>query len=175
MSVPWEYFPVRIVARLGQHSGSTTKPFENVTPLSISADCTPGIESSSHRWSSVRISTMFGWTVKSEELAAVPSGVLTVTGPVTEPRGTLAVICVSESTVKDAATPLNATADASVKFAPVITIGTPIVAWSGSKPLMTGDAACATDGTPTIAMTADNRTPLRKADRFVISIACQEK
>src|SRR5437868_2917474 len=117
MSVPWEYLPVRIVARLGQHSGSTTKPFVNETPLSMRAECTPGIESSSHRWSSVRISTMFGCTVKLVALAAVPSGVVTVTGPVRAPRGTVAVICVSESTWNVAWTSLKATADASVKFA----------------------------------------------------------
>src|SRR5437868_7314432 len=175
MSVPWEYLPVRIVARLGQHSGSTTKPFVNETPLSMRAECTPGIESSSHRWSSVRISTMFGCTVKLVALAAVPSGVVTVTGPVRAPRGTVAVICVSESTWNVAWTSLKATADASVKFAPVITIETPIVARSGSKPLMTGEVACATDGTPTRATTAQRSTPLRNAERLVISTADQEK
>src|SRR3954467_3682266 len=113
---------------------------------------------------------MFGCTVKSVGLVAVPSGVVTVTGPVRDPRGTVAVICVSESTLKEAFTPSKATAEAAVKFAPVITMGTPIVARSGSKPLTTGEAACATAGTPRIAIAAKRRTPLRKADRFVIGI-----
>src|SRR3954467_3492903 len=61
MSVPWEYFPVRIVVRDGQHSGLTTNASLNLTPLPISSCFTVGIrESSSKRWSSVRISTMFG-------------------------------------------------------------------------------------------------------------------
>src|SRR6187431_2189641 len=67
MSVPWEYFPVRIVVREGQHSGLTTNASLKRTPLPTSSCLTIGMrESSSKRWSSVRISTMFGGEVVSE-------------------------------------------------------------------------------------------------------------
>ena len=39
-------------------------------------------------------------TVKLVALVAVPESVVTLIGPVVAPDGTLAVICVSESTVK---------------------------------------------------------------------------
>src|SRR6266508_1248560 len=63
--VVWEYWPLRMLARLGQHSGFTTKLLVKVIPWPTSSDCTSGIASSvSHRWSSDRISTMLGlpWT-----------------------------------------------------------------------------------------------------------------
>jgi hypothetical protein len=55
-----EYSPVRIVERLGQHSGFTTKAFGKSIPLATSWLCTIGIcPSSSQRWSSVRIRIRF--------------------------------------------------------------------------------------------------------------------
>ena len=42
-------------------------------------------------------------------LVAVPPGVVTLTGPVVAPDGTVAVICVDELTVKSAVVPLNLT------------------------------------------------------------------
>jgi hypothetical protein len=62
-------------------------------------------------------------TVKLVELVPVPCDVVTLIGPVLTPVGTLAVICVSEFTVKLAPptlTPLNATIDVPVKWLPVI-------------------------------------------------------
>jgi hypothetical protein len=50
-------------------------------------------------------------TTKLVLLVAVPSGVVTVMGPVVAPAGTVAVICVLLLTVKVAATPLKRTAD----------------------------------------------------------------
>ena len=114
---------------------------------------------------------MFGWTVKSLGLDAVPVGVDTVTGPVNDPLGTVAVICVSESTVNDAATPLKRTLVVPTKPEPVITIGTPIVARLGSKLLMTGSAARATAGRPTTARITESRRPRRSVERIVISAA----
>jgi hypothetical protein len=64
-------------------------------------------------------------TVKSVALVAVPPGVVTETGPVVAPAGTLVVIRVSDSGVKEAITPLNETADAPVRFVPVIVTGVP--------------------------------------------------
>src|SRR6266567_719301 len=50
-----------MLARLGQHSGFTTKLLANVTPRSASRRFTFGMYLSvSHRWSSVRMNTMFG-------------------------------------------------------------------------------------------------------------------
>ena len=48
------------------------------------------------------------------------SGVVTVMGPVVAPAGTVVVIVPGGPSVKVAATPLNETAVAPVKFAPVI-------------------------------------------------------
>src|SRR5678815_2391768 len=50
-----------MLARLGQHSGLDTYPFSNEMPFVTSSAFTVGIaQSVSHRWSSVRISTMLG-------------------------------------------------------------------------------------------------------------------
>src|SRR5205807_40164 len=59
-------------------------------------------------------------TVNELALVAVPPGVVTLTGPVVAPAGTVARIAVSEVTVKVALTPLNDTAVAPVKFVPLI-------------------------------------------------------
>jgi hypothetical protein len=60
------------------------------------------------------------FTVKFVLLVPVPAGVVTAIGPVVAPLGTVAVIWVSESTVKLAAAPLKVTSVAPVKFTPVI-------------------------------------------------------
>src|SRR5256885_908775 len=54
------------------------------------------------------------------KLQPVPQGAVTLSEPVEAPPGTVAVICVSESTVKLAAARLNATPVAPLKFVPVI-------------------------------------------------------
>src|SRR5256885_2316201 len=54
------------------------------------------------------------------KLQPVPHGAVTLSEPVEAPPGTVAVICVSESTVKLAATRLNATPVAPLKLVPVI-------------------------------------------------------
>ena len=55
-----------------------------------------------------------GITVKVLLLVAVPPGVVTLTGPVVAPLGTVAEIEVSDVTVKVALVPLNRTAVAPV-------------------------------------------------------------
>src|SRR5205085_3831244 len=64
----------RIEARLGQHEEFATKAFVKFTPWSTRSDCTVGIaQSESHRWSSVRIRTMFGGVAaRASRCAQVP-------------------------------------------------------------------------------------------------------
>ena len=59
-------------------------------------------------------------TVNEAVLVPVPAGVVTATGPVVAPVGTVAVIWVSEVTVNVAVVPLNFTAVAPVKPLPVM-------------------------------------------------------
>jgi hypothetical protein len=66
-----------------------------------------------------------GVTVNMAELDAVPAGVVTETTPVIAWSGTVAVICVAETTVKVALTPPNATAVAPVKPVPEIVTNVP--------------------------------------------------
>ena len=69
---------------------------------------------------------MAGVTVKRVVVIKGPLlGVMTVMGPVVAPAGTVAVMEVSETTVKLAASPLNLTAVAPVKFVPVIVTTVP--------------------------------------------------
>jgi hypothetical protein len=65
-------------------------------------------------------------TVNDDELLAVPAGVVTETGPVSAPLGTVAWICESETTVKSAPAPLTVTLLAPVKPVPVIDTLVPV-------------------------------------------------
>jgi hypothetical protein len=58
-------------------------------------------------------------TVKLPELVAVPPGVVTAHWPELAPDGTVAVICVAESTVNVAVVPLRVTALAPKRLVPV--------------------------------------------------------
>jgi hypothetical protein len=64
-------------------------------------------------------------TVKLVVLVAEPAGVVTLIGPVVAVDGTVAVIWVAEFTTNVAATLLNVTAVAPVKFVPVIVTDVP--------------------------------------------------
>ena len=69
---------------------------------------------------------MAGVTVKRVVVfKGPPPGVVTVMGPVVAPAGTVVVIVPEGSTVKVAATPLNETAVAPMKFVPVIVTPVP--------------------------------------------------
>src|SRR5438093_1494124 len=59
-------------------------------------------------------------------------------GPVVAPLGTVAVICVSEFTAKEAAAPLNATAVAPVKCEPLIVTPAPTGPLAGLNELIIG-------------------------------------
>jgi len=78
-------------------------------------------------------STVNGLPLK---LQPVPQGVVTLSEPVVAPPGTVAVICVSESSVKLAAARLNATRVAPVKFIPVIVTVVPAGPLLGAKELI---------------------------------------
>jgi hypothetical protein len=86
-----------------------------------------------------------GVTVKSSNDDPVPSPSVTEMGPVVAPLGTVAVICVVESTVNDvAAVPLNATPVAGLeswKPSPVIVTDVPTGPLKGRNESTTGEAA----------------------------------
>jgi hypothetical protein len=72
-------------------------------------------------------------------LVAVPFGVVTPTGPLVAPAGTVAVICTSLSTRKLAPVPLKSTTVAPVKPLPVMVTEVPTRPLAGLKPLIEGD------------------------------------
>jgi hypothetical protein len=76
--------------------------------------------------------------VKLLLLQAVPSAVFTLIQPVNAPPGTVAVISVSDTTVKLAGTRKKVTAGAPVKFVPVIVTVVPIGPLAGVNELMCG-------------------------------------
>src|SRR5438105_2031825 len=77
-------------------------------------------------------------TVKLPALLAVPPAVVTLTGPVVAPAGTVAVIALAEFTVKFALVPLNFTAVAPVKFVPLIVTLVPTDPLVGAKLVIVG-------------------------------------
>ena len=81
-----------------------------------------------------------GITVKLVALVAVPPGVTTVIAPDEAPLGTVALIDVSETTLKLAAVPLYWTAVAPVKLLPLIVTFAPTGPIVGVKPVIVGGA-----------------------------------
>jgi len=79
-----------------------------------------------------------GFALKLLPPQAAPSAVFTLIQPLSAPPGTVAVICVSDTTVKLAGTRKKVTAVAPVKFVPVIVTVVPIVPLAGVKELMCG-------------------------------------
>src|SRR3974377_1509968 len=78
-------------------------------------------------------------TVKLLALVAVPPGGVTLIVPLVAPVGTVAVIWVAEFTAKELAlVPLNFTAVAPVKLAPVITTLVPTGPLVGEKLVIEG-------------------------------------
>jgi len=71
-------------------------------------------------------------------LAAVPPGVVTEMAPVVAFAGTVAEICVAESTLKTADTPLNFTACPPLNFVPVMVTADPIMPFVGANPVIVG-------------------------------------
>jgi hypothetical protein len=77
-------------------------------------------------------------TLNAPVLVVVPPGVVTLSGPVVAPAGTVAWIAVSEVTVKLAFTPLNATVVAPVKLVPLIVTLVPTDPLVGAKLAIVG-------------------------------------
>src|ERR671910_355998 len=64
--VLWAYWPLMMVARLGQHSAFETKAFSKLMPFSLSTERVLGMYlRSSFRISSVRMKTMLGFAVSA--------------------------------------------------------------------------------------------------------------
>ena len=80
-------------------------------------------------------------TVKLLELVAVPPGVVTLSGPLVAPLGTVAAIVVAELAVKLALVPLNVTAVAPVKAVPLIVTLLPTGPLAGVKLVIVGALA----------------------------------
>ena len=77
-------------------------------------------------------------TVKLLALVPVPPGVVTLIVPVVALVGTMATICVLEFTVYTALTPLNFTAEAELKFVPVMVTLLLVAPLVGVKLVMLG-------------------------------------
>ena len=77
-------------------------------------------------------------TVNDAVLVPVPAAVVTATGPVVAPAGTVAVIWVPEVTVNVAAVPLNFTAVAPVNPVPVMLTDVPAAPEVGVNEETTG-------------------------------------
>ena len=87
----------------------------------------------------VKLVTVGGFTtVKLLALLAVPPAVVTLIVPLEVPAGTVAVIAVAEFTAKLALVPLNRTAVAPMKFAPLIVTLAPTGPLVGVKLEMVG-------------------------------------
>lgn len=94
-------------------------------------------------------------TMKSDELVAVPSGVVTEMGPVVAPLGTVALILVFELTVNVATVFLNLTSVAPVKLVPLIVTAVPTGPLCGENDVIVGGAASATSvSSPAVSRTA---------------------
>src|SRR5581483_8095170 len=83
-------------------------------------------------------------TVKLAELVARPPGAITLIWPEAAPTGTVAVICVSESTLKAALVPPKLTVEAPVRLLPLMTTVLFVVPLRGVKPVMAGAGAPST-------------------------------
>jgi len=106
-------------------------------------------------------------TVNTPVVVAVPPGVLTLSGPVVAPVGTVSWIVVSEVTVKGAAlTPLNVTAVAPVKFVPLIVTIVPSGPLVGVKLVIVG-------GFTTVTLTGAEVALLPAASRATAVKVCE--
>src|SRR5207245_961400 len=106
-------------------------------------------------------------TVKMLVLVAVPPAVVTLSGPVVAPVGTVSRIVVAEAPVRGAAlTPLNVTAVAPVKFVPVIVTMVPSGPLVGVRLVIVG-------GITTVTLTADEVVWLPAASRATAVKLCE--
>lgn len=80
-----------------------------------------------------------GTTTNGLGLVAVPAGVVTTIGPVVAPEGTVVVICVGDTTVKDALVPPNVTAEAPENPVPEIETVVPTAPLPGETDVIVTD------------------------------------
>ena len=115
-------------------------------------------------------------TPKSFRLVNVVDGVVTVTGPLVVLAATVAVICLSESTVNvDAAVPLNATAVASMNPDPLIVTTVPTTPEAGvmlltPTPTPPPSAVGTRTARATSPSTLKNENPRQRAQAFIIVV-----
>jgi hypothetical protein len=133
--------PVKMERKPGVAVSVTTVPLlksaEQVDPQAIPA----GLDVTVPPRRPVLVTVKGTVNVKLLALSAVPAGVVTPRGPVVAPAGTVAWIAVSEVTVNVAALPLNVTAVAPMKFAPLIVTLVPTRPLEGVKLVMVGATA----------------------------------
>jgi hypothetical protein len=79
--------------------------------------------------------------VKLLVLVVDPPALVTVTGPLVAPLGTVAVTVLVDFTVKEAGVPLKATAVVPTKLPPLIVTFWPTFPLAGAKPTITGFGA----------------------------------
>ena len=96
-------------------------------------------------------------TVKLDELVAVPSGVVTVIGPLLAPFGTRATTSVAFLRSKGAETPLKATLETSLNPEPVIVTSAPAHAVDGLNESIVGAGAAFAEGATSITSMAITR------------------
>src|ERR1700728_2923870 len=106
-------------------------------------------------------STMPGLTVNASGLSAVPARLVTVTGPVQAPAGTVAVISAEDFTLNSPAAPPNLTPVTSANPEPLIVTSVPIVPETGLNELTAKAAAAPGTGTPSQVGTRAAPTPAR--------------
>jgi len=133
--------PVKMESKPGVAVSVTTAPLlksaEQVDPQSIPAGLDVTVPLARRP---VFVTVNGTLTVKLLALSAVPASVVTLSGPIVAPVGTVAWIAVSEITVKLAALPLNVTAVAPAKFAPLIITLAPTRPYVGVKLVIVGAA-----------------------------------
>src|SRR5437762_1366251 len=119
----------------------TTSVLREKRPLVVQLSGLTPLAASSKPGLSSRLPVVEVVTVKLLALVAVPPGVVTLIGPVVAPLGTVAVIWVSELTVKLADVPLNFTAEVPVKLVPVMVTWVPTGPMVGVNELIVGGGA----------------------------------
>src|SRR5213594_2144150 len=116
-------------------------------------------------------------TVKLFVLVAVPPGVVTRSGPVVAPVGTVAWIVVAEVTVKLALTPLNITAVAPVKSVPLIVTLVPTGPLVGVKLVIVGALTTVTLTAAAVAVlpAASRATAVRVCTPLLAAVVFHER
>jgi hypothetical protein len=114
---------------------NTEVAFENVVPVSVTSE--PGAPLAGVN----ELTTGKLVMIKSVPLTPTPTLLLTLMGPLVAPAGTVARICVSESIVNVADSPLNATSLALVNALPVMVTSVPVKPPAGVNDVIVGGSS----------------------------------